>query len=92
MNAHPMPAPATAPATHWQRTRRLTMGLLLLWGLLVFVPVYFARELSWTLMGWPLSFWLASQGCLLGFVTIVHVYARRMERLDAEARLSEESR
>ena len=74
MNAHPMPPLPRCSARHsLAAPRRLTMGLLLLWGLLVFVPVYFARELSWTLMGWPLSFWLASQlFCLLGFVTIVH--------------------
>lgn len=71
---------------HWQRTRRLTLGLLAAWALLAFVPVYFARELSWQLLGWPVSFWLASQGALLGFVAIVHIYARRMERLDAEAK------
>ncbi len=68
---------------YWQRTRRLTLGLLAVWALLAFVPVYFARELSWQVLGWPLSFWLASQGVVLGFVAIVHVYARRMDRLEA---------
>ncbi len=70
---------------YWRRTRRLTAWLLLAWALVAFVPVVFARELSVELFGWPLAFWLASQGALLGFCAIVIVYARAMNRLDAEA-------
>jgi len=67
---------------YWRRTRRLTAWLLLAWALVAFVPVVFARELSVEVFGWPLAFWLASQGALLGFCAIVIVYARRMRRLD----------
>jgi putative solute:sodium symporter small subunit len=70
---------------YWRRTRRLTAWLLLAWAALAFAPVYFARELSIEVVGWPLAFWLASQGALLGFCAIVIVYARAMARLDAEA-------
>ncbi|MFN3302872.1 MAG: DUF4212 domain-containing protein [Roseateles sp.] len=69
---------------YWRRTRRLTAGLLLAWALIAFAPVYFARELSVDLFGWPLAFWLASQGALLGFCAIVVVYARAMNRLEAD--------
>ena len=69
---------------YWRRTRQLTVGLLLAWGVVAFAPVYFARELSVELFGWPLGFWLASQGALLGFCAIVIVYAWRMRRLDEE--------
>ena len=65
---------------YWRRARRLTAWLLLAWGLVAFAPVYFARELSVEVFGWPLAFWLASQGALLGFCAIVIVYARRMRR------------
>ncbi|MDG0831397.1 DUF4212 domain-containing protein [Roseateles saccharophilus] len=70
---------------YWRRTRRLTVGLLLAWMLVAFAPVYFARELSIEVFGWPLAFWLASQGALLAFCAIVIVYAWRMRRLDAAA-------
>lgn len=73
------------PHDYWRRTRRLTAWLLLAWGVVAFVPVFFARELSVEVFGWPLAFWLASQGALLGFCAIVIVYARAMARLDAEA-------
>jgi putative solute:sodium symporter small subunit len=71
---------------YWRRTRRLTAGLLLAWALVAFAPVYFARELSVEVFGWPLAFWLASQGALLGFCVIVIVYAWRMRRLDDEVK------
>ena len=76
----------TAPPRddYWRRTRRLTVGLLLAWGVIGFAPVFFARELSVEVFGWPLAFWLASQGALLGFCAIVVVYARAMDRLEAE--------
>lgn len=81
-------AAMTAPTRedYWRRTRRLTAGLLLAWAVVGFAPVVFARELSVEVFGWPLAFWLASQGALLGFCAIVVVYARRMQRLDDEAR------
>jgi putative solute:sodium symporter small subunit len=69
---------------YWRRTRRLTAWLLLAWAVVSFAPVYFARELSLEVFGWPLAFWLASQGALLGFCIIVIVYARQMAKLDAE--------
>lgn len=70
---------------YWRRTRRLTAALLAAWAVVGFAPVYFARELSVEVFGWPLGFWLASQGALLGFCAIVIVYARCMNRLEAAA-------
>jgi len=73
---------ALSPDDYWRRTRRLTLVLLLAWAAVAFGPVVFARELSVEVFGWPLAFWLASQGALLGFCAIVIVYAWRMRRLD----------
>jgi len=75
---------APAPDDYWRRTRRLTVALLLAWGVVAFVPVFFARELSLEVFGWPMAFWLASQGALLGFCAIVIVYARVMARIEAD--------
>jgi putative solute:sodium symporter small subunit len=75
---------ATTAANYWRRTRRLTAWLLLAWAIVGFAPVFFARELSVEVFGWPLGFWLASQGALLGFCAIVIVYARAMTRLEAD--------
>lgn len=75
---------------YWRRTRRLTASLLLAWVVVAVGPVYFARELSVEVFGWPLAFWLASQGALLAFCAIVIVYAWRMKRLDEQAQPQQE--
>ena len=75
---------APAQDDYWRRTRRLTTWLLVAWGVVAFVPVFFARELSVEVFGWPLAFWLASQGALLGFCAIVVIYALAMARLEKD--------
>ncbi|MBI3369893.1 MAG: DUF4212 domain-containing protein [Burkholderiales bacterium] len=72
------------PRTHWQRTQRLTAGLLMVWLCVTFVSGFFASDLTWVLFGWPFSFWLAAQGALVVYVLIVCGYAWAMNRLDRE--------
>lgn len=74
-----------ARARHWQRTRRLTGILLVLWLATTLVPLFFARELAGiTMFGWPLSFYLAAQGAALVYLAIVGAYAWRMRRIDRQ--------
>lgn len=71
---------------YWRRVRQLSLALLLVWFVLTFVTIWFARELSgFSLLGWPVSFYLAAQGALLGYVAIVGLYAWAMQKLDAAA-------
>ena len=71
---------------HWQRTRRMTGWLLLLWMLTSFCAAFYARELAGlSLFGWPLSFYLAAQGASLVYLAILGFYAWRMHRLDQAA-------
>ena len=71
-------------ADHWRRNRRLIAGLLAVWFVVTFVVAFFARELSFSLFGWPFSFWVASQGAIVVYLLIVGLYVWRMDRLDAE--------
>ena len=72
-----------ARAAHWDRTRRLTAVLLVLWLATGFGTVYFARELArFSVFGWPLSFYMAAQGASLVSLAIIAWYAWRMHRLD----------
>lgn len=71
---------------YWLAARRLTGALLAGWTLLSFGLTWFARDLSFTFFGWPFSFWLASQGALIGYLLIVALYAWLMARLDDEHR------
>ncbi len=71
-----------AHAQHWRHNLRLTRWLLVAWIVPSFVVTYFARELDFTLWGWPFSFWMAAQGALIIYVLIVGFYARRMRAHD----------
>lgn len=66
--------------SHW----RLSVSLMLVWLVVSFVTPFFARELSFELLGWPFSFWMAAQGAILIYLVIVVLYARHMNRLDDE--------
>ena len=75
------------PDLHDVRHLQLKAGLLLLWALVSFVAMYFARDLEALVVGgWPLGFWIAAQGAVLVFIAIVVVYCWAMncfERQDA---------
>jgi putative solute:sodium symporter small subunit len=74
-----------ARARHWRKTRRLTALLLLAWSVATFATVFYARELSNLVMfGWPVSFYLAAQGTILGYLAIVGYYAYAMRRYDRQ--------
>lgn len=75
--------PSDASHTYWQSTRRMTLWLLLLWFVVTFTAIFFARPLStYTLLGWPISFFMAAQGSILIYVAIIAIYAVRMHKLD----------
>lgn len=78
--------PAKGNTVYWQRTRRLTAVLLIIWLALTFGVIFFARELSaLNFLGWPLSFYMAAQGSVLFYVVLLDVYGRRMRRHDQQA-------
>src|SRR5438045_2531439 len=80
---------AASNARHWRRTKTLTSGLLLIWLLVTFLVVFFARELSGvTLFGWPLSFYMAAQGLVVIYLIIVAVYTWQLRRFDREAAMT----
>jgi putative solute:sodium symporter small subunit len=68
----------------WRRRMRVTGWLLAAWFAVTFGVTFFARELDVVVFGWPLSFWVAAQGALLVYMTLVVVFARRMGRVDEE--------
>lgn len=74
---------------YWRRVRKLTLLLLALWFMASFGVVFFARELSTiSVGGWPLHFYLASQGVTLVYLALIGAYALAMKRLDALAQQS----
>lgn len=62
----------------------MTGVLLFIWFVTTFAIGFFANCLTFTVMGWPLSFWVASQGSLIVYMLIIWYYARTMNRMDTE--------
>jgi putative solute:sodium symporter small subunit len=63
----------------------MTGMLLVLWFIVTFVIGYFARELqSFTIIGFPFSFYMGAQGSLVIYVAIIWYYAHYMNKLDLE--------
>jgi cation/acetate symporter len=66
------------------RSGRWRVGLLLIWGVLSFGVVFFARDMSFVVAGWPLNYWFCAQGAVLCYIMIVAWYAW-MRRHDGAA-------
>jgi putative solute:sodium symporter small subunit len=75
---------------YWRRNLQITGVLLAIWFFVTFVIGYFARDLTFTFLGWPFSFWVASQGSLIVYMLIIWYYARTMNRMDNEYGVAEE--
>ncbi|QYF95669.1 DUF4212 domain-containing protein [Massilia sp. PAMC28688] len=83
MTSTPLAALLRQRALHWRRARRVTAMLCGLWFLTTVVTVFFARELATlTVLGWPLSFYMAAQGCSLIYLAVIGIYALAMRRAD----------
>jgi len=75
--------PPMSRERYWKKVRSLTALLLSAWFVSTFCVIFFARELTHiSLFGWPLPFYMASQGLLVFYAVIVGVYAYRMRNLD----------
>jgi putative solute:sodium symporter small subunit len=74
---------------YWRRTLQLTASLLAVWFVVTFVVAFFARDLRFTVFGYPFSFWVAAQGAPLVYLALIGFYARRMNRLDREHGVAE---
>ncbi len=75
--------PSSAKEIHDRRALALKAVLLVVMVLVSFGVCFFARDLSFTVMGWPLHFWIAAQGGVLVFIVIVAFYAWIMNRMEA---------
>jgi len=68
----------------WRSCLRITGWLIGVGIAVTFGVAFFARELSFSVFGWPFSFWVASQGAPVVYLVLVCVYARAMHRLDLQ--------
>ncbi|MFZ5511393.1 MAG: DUF4212 domain-containing protein [Pseudomonadota bacterium] len=76
---------------YWRRNLRVTAVLLLVWALVTFVPIYYAKAFNEiNFFGWPLGFYMGAQGSLIVYVFLIWLYARIMDKLDREYGVHEE--
>ncbi len=75
---------------YWNRNRGLTLVLLVVWFAVTFGFTYFARSLTFTVLGWPFSFYMAAQGSLVIYLLLILLYANRLRRLDIEYGVEEQ--
>ena len=59
--------------------------LLAVWFVTSFVVVFFAHDLRWVMVGWPVGFWFAAQGAAFVFIGVVALFAWLANRRDADA-------
>ncbi|MET0218114.1 MAG: DUF4212 domain-containing protein [Burkholderiales bacterium] len=70
---------------YWSKNVTITVILLAIWFVITFVMGYFARDLTtFTVLGFPFSFYMAAQGSLALYVLIIWYYAHYMNKLDLE--------
>lgn len=71
---------------YWRANLRLIVILLLIWFGVSYVPVLFVQQLNQItiLTGFPLGYYMGSQGSLIVFVVLIFYYAYRMEKFDRE--------
>ena len=76
---------------YWEKTRRLTLTLLIIWVLVTFVLCWFSSWLNqWQFLSFPLGFYMAAQGSLLLYLLLIWIYYRRMHQLDVEYGIDDE--
>ncbi|WP_323794630.1 DUF4212 domain-containing protein [Nisaea sp.] len=77
---------------HWQRTKGLTTTVLVIWFIFAFVVHWFAPQLNeFSILGFPLGFYMAGQGSLFAFVVIIFWFARAQNRIDEEFGVAEDA-
>ncbi len=71
-------------AAYWRSTKRLTVGLLLVWFAVSFGAGILFREALDTLSigGAPLGFWFAQNGSIYVFLALIVIYCIRMTQLE----------
>ncbi len=76
---------------HWEKTRTLTIVILIFWAIFSFVlpwNVYSLNGLKF--MGFPLGFYFIAQGSLIAFVVLIFVQNWFQDKIDDEFGMGEE--
>lgn len=76
---------------HWEKTRNLTIVILILWAIFAIVlpwNVYALNSIKF--IGFPLGFYFIAQGSLIAFVVLIFVQNWFQDRIDDEFGVGDE--
>jgi putative solute:sodium symporter small subunit len=70
---------------YWKANVRLITILLIIWFAVAYIPPLIINQLNQiVILGFPLGYYMGSQGSLIVFVILIFYYASRMNKLDEE--------
>lgn len=76
---------------HWSRTSALMWVMMILWAFFSFFIHMFVDQLNTIkILGFPLGFYMASQGSLIAFVVMLFIFAWRQDAIDRQEGVAEE--
>jgi putative solute:sodium symporter small subunit len=77
---------------YWRYNVKLTTVLLAIWFVVTFIisGLLAAWLNQWTILGFPLGYYMAAQGSLAIFVIEIAIYAYLMNKLDEQYGIREE--
>ena len=79
---------------YWRYNSRLTFTLLAIWFVVAYLlgGVFAGTLNEVTFLGFPLGYYVAAQGALIVFVIEIALYAKLMNKKDAEYGLTEDKK
>jgi putative solute:sodium symporter small subunit len=78
---------------YWKANQRLIITLLIIWFVVAYIPPLFINQLNQIVFaGFPLGYYMGSQGSLIVFVVLIFYYAWRMNQLDEQYGLRDRDR
>ncbi len=76
---------------YWKENRKIVLVMLGIWFAVSYLIQFFANVInSIVIAGFPLGYYMGSQGALIVFVVMIFVYAKKMNDLDKKYNLEEE--
>lgn len=76
---------------HWEKTRTLTLWVLVVWFVFSIGVHWFAESFnSMTFLGFPLGYYFAVQGSLAIFVLLIFIQNRIQDKIDDDSGLDQD--
>lgn len=76
---------------HWQRTSKLMVLMMALWLFFSYIIHMFVTPLNGIkIFGFPLGFYMASQGSLIAFVVMLFWFAKAQDKIDRDEGVAED--